>query len=174
MYLQPFANEAWFLRYTQEVAAVVDGYRQRAAERRTPVSSFFQPRTSPAVSTIRSSAAGLGLRGPAAPLSSRLSSAAISPVPSSLPAGSPAARLLCCPWPRRLWHHCPRFFLSDRCSPHRPIPLWRLPRRSRLPLTEPLSSLRQRRRLRLLFLGVPTSRILRPRKARTRSSRGSA
>jgi hypothetical protein len=91
MYLQPFANEAWFLRYTQEVAAVVDGYRQRAAERRTPVSSFFQPRASPAVSTIRSSAAGLGLRGPAAPSSSRLSSAAVSPVPSSLPAGSPAA-----------------------------------------------------------------------------------
>ncbi|KAN0141636.1 hypothetical protein V8E53_000098 [Lactarius tabidus] len=91
MYLQPFANEAWFQRYTQEVAAVVDGYRQRAAERRTPVSSFFHPRTSPAVSTICSSAAGLGLRGPAAPSSSRLSSAAVSPVPSSLPASSPAA-----------------------------------------------------------------------------------
>ncbi|KAN0140971.1 hypothetical protein V8E53_001415 [Lactarius tabidus] len=91
MYLQPFANEAWFLRYTQEVAAVVDGYRQQAAERRTPVSSFFQPCALPVVSTIRSSAAGLGLRGPAAPLSSRLSSAAVSPVPSLLPAGSLAA-----------------------------------------------------------------------------------
>ncbi|KAN0139121.1 hypothetical protein V8E53_003123 [Lactarius tabidus] len=48
-------------------------------------------RASPVVSTIRSSAAGLGLCGPAAPLSSRLSSAAVSPVPSLLPAGSLAA-----------------------------------------------------------------------------------
>jgi hypothetical protein len=93
MYLQPFANEAWFLRYTQEVATVVDGYYQQAAEQHNPVSSFFQPCALPAVSTICSSAAGLGLHGPAVPLSLHLSSAAVSPVLSSLTAGLPVAVL---------------------------------------------------------------------------------
>ncbi|KAN0139145.1 hypothetical protein V8E53_003034 [Lactarius tabidus] len=86
MYFQPFANEVWFLRYMQEVATAVAGYRQRAAEHRALVSSFPQPRT-------------LAQLEPTTALSLHLSSAAVLPVPSSLAAGSPVAALPSMPSP---------------------------------------------------------------------------
>jgi hypothetical protein len=92
-YLQPFANKVWFLCYMQEVAAVVDSYRQQAAERRAPGPLFFQPCTLPTDSTIHSSATVLGLHRPVAPSSLCLSSAAVLPVLSLLTAGLLAAVL---------------------------------------------------------------------------------
>ncbi|KAN0129529.1 hypothetical protein V8E53_012711 [Lactarius tabidus] len=77
-WFQPFANEVWFLRYAQEVATVVAGHRQQVAERRALALAFPQPRA-------------LGRLEPTTVLSSHLSSAAVSPVPSLLTAGSPAA-----------------------------------------------------------------------------------
>ncbi|KAN0130494.1 hypothetical protein V8E53_011694 [Lactarius tabidus] len=79
-WFQPFANEVWFLRYAQEVATVVAGHRQQVAERRTLASAFPQPRA-------------LGRLEPMTASSSRLSSAAVSPVLSLLTAGLPAAVL---------------------------------------------------------------------------------